>query len=426
MLSRFRPHLLLARPTTQRHASFFTEPTKSFRTGHGGNNTTLNNTPPPTEQIRSISFYDTTLEQYTSRPLNRVTIRQMIEFCQGKVTNEKLLLSARYVHEELPKRLARRLTDLRTLPFVIITNPYVKRVYELYIQAFDRLKNFPKIETLEDDARFTLLLKDIVNETTQVVDLLAKGTSEATRKVPRSRLNLDCFLENMLLSRIGRRVLAEQHVLLHTASSETGYIGVINPRCNITSCVQAAISQASAVCHNTYGVIPKVEFKGNLTANLPYIPAHLEFICFEILKNSMRAVVEQRIKEGISLLPDFVEENHPPDIEILIAEGPQQTTLRISDRGGGLSPESASEAFQFGFTTATINDNEKNVGGFMSQFMMQNDHSPMAGLGFGLPLARLYARHFGGDLEVVSMYGYGTDVYLRMDRTGNEVEKVEI
>eukprot|EP01103_Thecamoeba_quadrilineata_P003240 TRINITY_DN13037_c0_g1_i1.p1 TRINITY_DN13037_c0_g1~~TRINITY_DN13037_c0_g1_i1.p1 ORF type:complete len:424 (+),score=68.27 TRINITY_DN13037_c0_g1_i1:52-1323(+) len=374
-----------------------------------------------TESIPSISFYDTTLERYASKPLHRVTCRQMIDFSTGEITSEKLLKSARYVHEELPKRLARRLTDLRTLPFVVITNPYFKRVYELYIQAFNRIKNFPKIDTLEDDARFTILLKELVSDTTQVVDLLAKGTSEASKKVPRERLKLDSFLENMLLSRIGRRVIAEQHVLLHKPH-ELGYVGVINPRCNIASCLQSAVAKASDVCHQTYGFIPKVEFKGDLTATLPYIPAHLEFICFEILKNSMRAVVEQRIKEGVMLLPEYDKENHPPEVEILIAEGPKETTLRISDRGGGLSPESASKGFQFGYTTATM---DGGGNGLMDQFM-HNDPSPMAGLGFGLPLARLYARHFGGDVEVISMFGYGTDVYLRLDRTGNQVEKVEI
>lgn len=374
---------------------------------------------PAKESVRSISFYDTTLEQYASKELKRVTIRQMIEFCQGKVTPEKLLLSARYVHDELPKRLARRLMDLRTLPYIIITNPYVKRVYEIYVQAFDSIRNFPKIETLEEEARFTLLLKEIVSETTQVVDLLAKGTSEATKKVPRSRLKLDSFLENMLLSRIGRRVLAEQHVLYHKPQ-DSGYVGVINPRCNIANCVKAAVSQASSVCHNTYGSVPTVEFKGSLAATIPYIPAHLEFVCFEILKNSMRAVIEQKIKEGTL----FAQSTDPlPEVEILIAEGPEQTTIRISDRGGGLCPESAAEAFQFGFTTAVMDDPGN---GFGNQFLMQNDHSPMAGLGFGLPLARLYTRHFGGDLELVSMYGYGTDVYIRLDRTGDQVEKVEI
>ena len=45
-----------------------------------------------------------------------------------------------------------------------------------------------------------------------------------------------------------------------------------------------------------------------------------------------------------------------------------------------------------------------------------------AGYGYGLPVSRLYARYFGGDLQVVSMEGYGTDVYLHLNRLGNVQE----
>lgn len=35
-----------------------------------------------------------------------------------------------------------------------------------------------------------------------------------------------------------------------------------------------------------------------------------------------------------------------------------------------------------------------------------------AGYGYGLPIARLYARYLGGDLEVQSLEGRGTDAYV--------------
>lgn len=35
------------------------------------------------------------------------------------------------------------------------------------------------------------------------------------------------------------------------------------------------------------------------------------------------------------------------------------------------------------------------------------DNVTMAGYGYGLPISRLYARYFGGDLQIISMEGYG-------------------
>ena len=33
---------------------------------------------------------------------------------------------------------------------------------------------------------------------------------------------------------------------------------------------------------------------------------------------------------------------------------------------------------------------------------------PSCSYGYGLPISRLYARYFGGDLSIISMEGYGT------------------
>lgn len=38
----------------------------------------------------------------------------------------------------------------------------------------------------------------------------------------------------------------------------------------------------------------------------------------------------------------------------------------------------------------------------------------LAGLGFGLPTARLTARYFGGNLELVNLPGYGVDAFLNL------------
>ena len=45
-------------------------------------------------------------------------------------------------------------------------------------------------------------------------------------------------------------------------------------------------------------------------------------------------------------------------------------------------------------------------------------------LGFGLPLARVYARYFGGDLTLKSMEGYGVDVYIHLPVLGIACENL--
>ena len=54
---------------------------------------------------------------------------QMLEFGKRALLDGNLVLkSARHVQRELPKRLARRLMDLQLLPYIVVTNPYIRKV----------------------------------------------------------------------------------------------------------------------------------------------------------------------------------------------------------------------------------------------------------------------------------------------------------
>ena len=43
---------------------------------------------------------------------------------------------------------------------------------------------------------------------------------------------------------------------------------------------------------------------------------------------------------------------------------------------------------------------------------LQSRSHPMYGLGYGLPLSRLYVRYFHGDMKVISVDGHATTVYI--------------
>jgi len=54
---------------------------------------------------------------------------------------------------------------------------------------------------------------------------------------------------------------------------------------------------------------------------------------------------------------------------------------------------------------------------------ISSDNLPMHGLGYGLPLSRLYARYFKGDLQIASVHGYGTNVYVYLQRLSHMAQE---
>jgi len=118
-----------------------------------------------------LTVHDNAVARYAKKEPRKNTINQLIQF--GKHINEqKLIQSARFVHQELPVRLAHRIIDLRSLPYYVVCGP-IKRIYDVYVEAFESVRNFRKIQDSADEKEFTVLLKHLVDESANVVEVIA-------------------------------------------------------------------------------------------------------------------------------------------------------------------------------------------------------------------------------------------------------------
>lgn len=122
-----------------------------------------------------MSFYDHSIEKYALMEGQPLSLSEMLSFgrrCAGvpHLWNK----SAAHVQSELPIRLARRLMDLQFLPYVVVTNPHVLKVYKAYLHAFNTLRRQERV-TQETNEMFTALLKKMVDEHAPMIAALGHG-----------------------------------------------------------------------------------------------------------------------------------------------------------------------------------------------------------------------------------------------------------
>lgn len=96
------------------------------------------------------------------------------------------------------RRLAHRLRDIQTLPYVVVANPHLAHVYESYLRAFERFRRVPQIKTLEDNDKYCKVLKETLAEHATVIPRLAIGVLEV-RGLMRHEES-DKFMTTMLRS----------------------------------------------------------------------------------------------------------------------------------------------------------------------------------------------------------------------------------
>ena len=374
-------------------------------------------------------------------------LQTLIRYCgrhgRPPLSADALFSSANFTLSLLPNRLAHRIQALRNLPFIVVSNPHIARIYSQYVHSLSTLLPYQerRITNLDDEIQFTEVMADLVQTHSNTIPILARGFLECRKYI--SPAEVTRFLDEHLRARIGTRLIAEQHIALHlssqphcredaTPADAASYVGVIDTALRPADIIRHCESFVSEICELKYGVRPSIVINGQPDTRLAHVPTHLEYIITELMKNAFRATVESgNEKEPVVITIAAAPEDTPGEALASSREQVQQwpgaasipgVTIRIRDRGGGISPEVLPSIWAYSFTTFGDDDvldvHNGKTDALNAISGAGGDSNSLAGLGYGLPLGRAYAEYFGGGVAVQSLWGWGTDVYLKLRGLG--------
>jgi len=386
-------------------------------------------------QERSIIAYS----QKNSTPVKFQQLCNMIT--NGKTCETEIQLGAYFLQRELPIRMSKLIGDLESLPYGLSGTNSISSVRGIYVTSFNQIVTYPTNEIDKDLVPFIELLRDILRNHRFVAPMMAMGLVEMRRANP-SFLDISAqcpflgqFLNKFFAARLAMRLLMGH--LICCQENKDGYRGEIHLDCDFERICKAVITDVTFICDRNYGRTPVIQVRNKLKKQFTYLPGHINVILFELLKNSCRAVCEFH-KESKDL----------PPIQIIIVGGESEVAIKIQDEGGGIPLDQMDKIWLYTYSTARIPednwDDKKLVNALKCSLVwhgfpghkevteggvhhiITNENSdrigvdlmggivdaPMAGFGYGLPIARVYATLFGGTVELKSAHGHGADTYV--------------
>jgi len=362
------------------------------------------------------------LEKYSRYRPAPISIKRLLEHGKDSDTRGSFF----FLKKEIPTRLANMIMELRLLPEDLRTQRECEQILQDYITSFRELLVYEKQQgTTKDLDRFTETLNTLRRRHLDIVPKMAQAVFKLNH-VNNSEGVTDTvqyFLDRLYINRISIHMLISHYnALIGEKRTLTGMVGTIDQNCDILAICNDAYDAASIMCDQEYFEHPKLIATALDTSDIneatqekvsaTYVPSHLHHILFEIFKNSMRATCEFSEQKGLSELPN---------VTVRIYKTRKDITIKISDLGGGIDRKSCAKIFNYMYSTApqvALPDGGGSYGAGLSAETL-----PMHGLGYGLPLSRLYARYFKGDIQIASVDGYGTDVYVYLQRLSHMAQE---
>jgi len=363
----------------------------------------------------SSDYVDKKLEHFTRISPTPISIAEFIERGQepGRLSEAE---SYTHLVQEALVRLSHMISEVRQFPKELAEQKDCQKVLSEYLVTYTRLLHFENKEANAKNIKEALAhLIDSKARHRDTVPTMASACMDMKNKYGVSLEEEDCALtksvqyclDRLYLSRISLNMLTNQHMMVHGYKTPVNnQIGVINPATDLEEVVRHAYVNARFLCEQCYMAAPHLELRThNLTnpnhgVTAVHVPAHIYHMSFEVMKNAMQATINQ----------NWGKLDQLPPITVLICQSDNDITIKISDLGGGVDRTTSEKMFKYLYTTSP-------------KASLTKDGAPLSGLGYGLPLARLYARYFQGDIKAASYENHGTDIYIYLRALA--VESVE-
>ena len=405
-------------------------------------------------------YQNEVLTKYANEKPHPVLLRQLAGY--GKtLTKQKVLSSANFVRIEIPIRLALRIQDLQLLPFGVVNNYHIQKVYELYYTTFNSFRRQQPITLIADNAKACRKMLQMLDDHVYNLPHLMMGALEVSLHTNVGPEELDPFMSRILRLRILRRLIVEEHLSLSAiyenepyARKSADYIGEIFDECNAAYHLKYVTDLIKTTIDYPIDLLPDLEIDGDTTTTFPFIVPHLHYMLGEIVRNSLQATVRTH-GHGTPL--------KLPPIKVSIINGTKDIIIRISDQGGGMSQEQLNKVWSFHkdpdvarqslmsfhqIPGLQIYSNLKNdqegcpltskaedalhhtslVDMALKKLTLKNliERPHAVDLGLGLPMSKVYADYWNGDITMNSVQGYGCDTCLTRRKLGYHLNIVQL
>lgn len=387
--------------------------------------------------LEDSACVDGLLAFYGRRHHAKFEMRTVVRRCTDPEYNTHI-----FSHKELPLFLAHHVRAIDNLPVGLNAMPSIIDVRRSIASAFQRLVDCPLPLCEKTRAEFLDAIRTI-HEQRQQLDVLRKmahGVLELKEHLSRhTRARLTANQRIVRHHEIYHRILPELR-LLQTPLDEcnryfiyynflasqlmnlegqdlrnsNGRIGTIDTEIDLLELVRGSVEEAKDICTHVYGDCPEVKIivpKSGEPTTFAHKSSTIHYILVELMKNALRATVDahmHRNEAGVVSCDDM------PPVNVLVtsASGTSHACVCIEDEGKGIPRSETDLVMSYTYTTAAKPAIELMEAVTADSTSPAIDMSPLAGYGFGLPVSRMYARCFGGDLTLQSIEGFGTKAFL--------------